>query len=162
MLSAVKETHSQQQHQAGELAAASNAHQQATHKLRTNKAFTSILTTASTKFDGENLLRYKPWRDALVREMEGLQLTDAQWLDLLRARTSGGALDALEPSGIIQQEYSAAEALTIAWTTLEEKYGTPQRPSQQLIENLLPSQSLPQTTPMLSTLSPRDAKQWHS
>ena len=72
-----------------------------------------------------------------MREVQGLQLDDAQWMDLLQARTSHGALDALQSSLITQQEYSATEALTNAWSVLEEKYRTPQRPAQQLLHHLL-------------------------
>ena len=111
--------------------------QELDYKMKVNKAFKSVLTAPAVKFDGHNKLAYTPWKDALMREVEGLELTDAQWLDLLYARTSNGALDALQPAMIIQQECSAREALLSALPVLKETYYTPQRPSQHLVQRLL-------------------------
>ena len=74
---------------------------QADRQMKINKAFKQQLASRATVFDGSDCTKYKPWKDAIFREVEGMQLSHAQWLDLLRARTSGGALRALHPSSII-------------------------------------------------------------
>ena len=107
------------------------------HQFKLNKAFKHILGAPATQFEGSNKIEYKPWKEALHREVDGLDLSAHQWLDLLRVRTTGDAQAALKPSMIIQQELSAEDALDSAWKTLDQRYWTAQRPSQQLIANLL-------------------------
>lgn len=72
-----------------------------------------------------------------MREVKGLQLNEAQWLDLLCARTSEGAYRVIQPSRILQQECSAKDARAIVWAVLDEKYSTSQRPGQQLFRAIL-------------------------
>ena len=105
--------------------------------LKRNKAFHQLLSAPAQKFDGSNRLKYKAWKDALNRDAKDLHLNAAHWLELLHARTSKEANDALQPALIIQQETSAENAVRTAWSVLNEKYSTPQRPSQQLITDLL-------------------------
>ena len=62
----------------------------ADHQMKINKAFKQLLASRATIFDGKDCTKYKPWKEAISREVEGMQLSHGQWLDLLRARTSGG------------------------------------------------------------------------
>ena len=82
-------------------------------------------------------MEYKPWKVALEREIQGLQLDAYQKFDLLRARTAGEANDTIQPLLLVQQESSPERALTMAWSALDKRYFTAQRPSQQLIQQLL-------------------------
>ena len=65
-----------------------------------------------------------------------MQKTSA-WTQLLQARTSTDTNEALQPALIIQQETSAKDAVRTVWSILNEKYSTPQRPSQQLLTDLI-------------------------
>ena len=109
----------------------------ANYRMKQNKAFRQILGAAATKYTGENKMEYKPWKEALERETQGLQLDAYQKLDLLKARTAGEAHDAIQPSLLVQQESSPDRALTMAWSALDKRFFTVQRPSQQLIQQLL-------------------------
>ena len=105
--------------------------------MKRNKAFKVLLIAPATKFDGPSRLKFKPWREALNREVKILDLEADQLVDLLQARTSGQAHTALQPSLIIQLESTAEDALGNALSILEERYKTPQRPSQKIIHDIL-------------------------
>lgn len=75
-------------------------------RIKVNKDFKQTLAAPATNFDGKSSLKYMPWKEALQREVEGLDLDAYQWLDLLRVRTSGKARTALQPTIIIQQDSS--------------------------------------------------------
>ena len=62
-------------------------------KLKRNKAFKQILNSQAEQFDGKNVMGYKPWKDALNREIDGLDLDANQKMDLLLMRTTGIAKD---------------------------------------------------------------------
>ena len=75
--------------------------------MKVNKAFKGILMAQVPKFAGVRRLDYKPWKEALRRELKGLSLDANQTLDLLQIRTSGKALACLQPALILRQEASA-------------------------------------------------------
>ena len=45
------------------------------------------------KFDGKDAAPYHSWKAALELEVTGLDLTSAEWLELVTLRTTGDALD---------------------------------------------------------------------
>ena len=108
-----------------------------TDPLKRNKAFKQILTSKATQFDGTNCLDYKPWKDALLREVAGLDPNAAQWLDLLEVRTTGTANRLIKDLRVIHLEASPEQALKSSWETLDQRFHTKQRPSQYLLQNLL-------------------------
>ena len=66
-------------------------------RLHQEKAFSKLLHSAATKFNGVEPLEYAPWKRAFILEIENLQLTATQELKLLEARTD------LEPNEIIKE-----------------------------------------------------------
>ena len=42
--------------------------------MKMNKDLKQLLSAPAVKFDGRSNMRYKPWAEALVREVQGLQL----------------------------------------------------------------------------------------
>ena len=70
-------------------------------QMKQNKAFKQLLGAPATKLDGSNRLKLKPWREALNREVKGLDLEADHWLDLLQTRTSGQDHTALQHTLII-------------------------------------------------------------
>ena len=105
--------------------------------LKANKAFKLILAAKAEPFDGSDCTQYQDWKDSLEREVHGLHLTPAQWMDLLHVRTTKDANAAIQPARILQRETSPREALGIAWRFLDQQFSTSQKPSQQLLDELL-------------------------
>ena len=79
---------------------------------------------------------YKPWIEALEREVRGLNLDDFQWLELLEARTEGEALQLIKENRIMTIEDSPEHSLRIVWNTLHQRFHTEDRPSHQLLKEL--------------------------
>ena len=66
-----------------------------------NKNFKQILASPGQTFNGEKPMEYKPWKDALQREVEGLAPTAAQWFDILQIRTSGEAYEMVQTTRVM-------------------------------------------------------------
>ena len=81
--------------------------------------------------------QYRDWKESFEREVYGLHLNPSQWMDLLHARTTKDANAAIQPARLLQRETSPGEALGIAWRFLDQQFSTSQRPSQQLLDELL-------------------------
>ena len=105
--------------------------------LKANKAFKLILAAKANLFDGSDRGQYQEWKEALEREVYGLSLTPAQWMDLIHARTTKEANAAIQPARLLQRETSPEEALDIAWQFLDKRFSTSQMPSQQLLDDSL-------------------------
>ena len=67
-------------------------------KLKRNKVFKQILNSHAKQFDGKKVMAYKPWKDALNREIDGHDLDANQKMDLLLMRTTGIAKDFVQHS----------------------------------------------------------------
>ena len=106
--------------------------------MKRDKAFKQLLAASSTanKFNGRDSLDYDPWKKDLQVEVEHLELSDRQWLQLLEARTTGEPQSIIKRLKIIQLESSPKLALETAWEDLDERYETTRRPAQELLENL--------------------------
>ena len=81
--------------------------------FKRNKAFKQILDARATVFDGSSRLQYLDWKEALQREVLGLNLTAYQWMDLLQVRTTNAAFDVIQPARILQRETSPEQALEL-------------------------------------------------
>ena len=81
-------------------------------------------------------MEYKPWKEALLREVSGLDLDASQWLELLNKRTSGDANQLMKDLRVLELESSPEHALQSAWHTLDQRFHTKHRPSQRLLQNL--------------------------
>ena len=127
--------------------------------LKANKAFKLILAAKAEQFDGSDRGQYRDWKESLEREVYGLNLTPAQWMDLLHARTTKDANAAIQPARLLQRETSPGEALGIAWRFLDQQFSTSQKPSQQLLDELLRGQTITGSNPTSLTDFPTNAKQ---
>ena len=115
--------------------------------LKANKAFKLILAAKANLYDGLDSNQYRDWKDALEREVHGLTLTPAQWMDLLHVRTTKDANAAIQPARLLQRETSPEEALKIAWRFLDQQFTTTQKPSQQLLDGLVHGPVLASSNP---------------
>ena len=90
-------------------------------------------------------MEYLPWKRSLKIETEYLQLTAAQWLQLLDARTEGEPNAILKRLRIVQIESDPEHALDRAWESLDERYRTEHNPSQRLLKDLTQGEALAQS-----------------
>ena len=105
-------------------------------RWKQEKAFQHRLTAKGIKYDGSSRVNYRPWKETLEREVQGLQLETFQWLDLLEARTDGISLDAIKENRIMAIENSPEYALKVVWAKLHNQFHTEDRPSKQLLKEL--------------------------
>ena len=101
------------------------------------KALNRLLSNKSNIFDGSNPVEFLPWKDSINREVEDLDLSASQLLQLLHARTSGIARVIIEQVKVIQIEASPERALKAAWNNLSKRFLTQKRPVQQLVQDIL-------------------------
>ena len=66
-------------------------------------------------------MEYKPWKDALHCEVKHLNLTSAQWIELLNVRTAGEANDIIKRLRVLQFEISPEQALANACNDLDSR-----------------------------------------
>ena len=74
--------------------------------LKRYKAFKILLEDTSNTFDGRDSLKFLDWKEKLQREAEDLDLTAAQWIDLIRTRTTEEANEVIQPAFLLQRETS--------------------------------------------------------
>ena len=73
--------------------------------LKLSKEFRNILSqSGAVKFTGENPKEYKSWSKDLEDEVMHLNLTPAQWRQLLLRRTSHHAQDLIKSCGNYSEE----------------------------------------------------------
>ena len=80
---------------------------------------------------------YKPWKDAIEKEVEGLALTSAQWMDVLMVGTSDEAYEVVNRTRVLYLETSPDQAMQYALKSLDFRFKARQTPSQHLINSLL-------------------------
>ena len=102
-----------------------------------SKALNRLLSNTSNIFNGNNPVEFLPWKESINREVEDLDLSASQLLQLLHARTSGIARVIIEQVKVIQIEVSPEEALKFAWEILSKRFHTQKRPIQQLVQDIL-------------------------
>ena len=109
----------------------------ATDPIRISKAFGRIMASPAKKFDGKEAQEYKPWKDALHREVAGVELTPSQWMDLVEKRTSGDAYAVVQHTRVIYLETDPTFALQCVWDCLDDRFQAVKRPAQQLLADLM-------------------------
>ena len=82
---------------------------------RQNKMFKSIMSTPGKVFSGTDPQEYKPWKEALQRELAGLAISPAQWMDLLLVRTSQEARTVVQHTRVLYLETGPEVALECVW-----------------------------------------------
>ena len=100
------------------------------------KAFQQKLNAKAIKYNGLRKVGYRPWKEALEREVRELHLDAFQMLQLLEARTEGDALKVIENNRIMTIESSPEYAIKEAWAALDERFYTEDRPSEQLLKEI--------------------------
>ena len=105
-------------------------------KLKQHKAFKQLLGQQATTFDGTNAAQFKAWKNDIQVEVEHLDLSHTQWIQLLEARTTGEPNSIVKRSKIIQIESGPKCALKTVWENLNLRYETTRRPAQELFEKL--------------------------
>ena len=83
-----------------------------------------------------DILEYAPWKRALAREIENLQLTPTQKIKLLEARTDAEPRQIVKDLRCIETEIGPKKALQMTWDALDRTYHTPHSPSQLLVKKL--------------------------
>ena len=82
-------------------------------------------------------MEYKPWREAIEREVDGLDLDSNQWMDLLLKRTSEIAREFIQHSRDAHLQENPKQALQNTWTAHDSRSVTRQKPAQKLLHSLL-------------------------
>ena len=89
------------------------------------------------KYDGKDLTKYKLWKEYLLLEVQDLDPTPAHMLNLILKRTTGIANQIAEQARCLELEDGPTEALSEAWNQLDTRFGSPYKPSQQIIHDIL-------------------------
>ena len=95
---------------------------------------------------------YKPWKDALNIEIDGLNLDANQRMDMLLMRATGIAKDFVQHSRDAYLQDDPEQALQILWTALDKRFVTRQKPARNLLQSLLQGP----TCLLYTSPSPRD------
>ena len=77
----------------------------------------NLVKAQALKFNGKDSQEYAPWKRALKKEMESLQLTANQELSLLEARTEDEARLVITELRPLRNELGPDVALQLIWET---------------------------------------------
>ena len=95
----------------------------------------NLIRASEAKFDGRDSQDYAPWKRALQKEMEILNLTSNQELSLLEARTEDEANMVIRELRPLRNELGPDIALQEVWETLDQTYYNPTSQVQSLLKN---------------------------
>ena len=107
-----------------------------TTRLHQEKMLQKLLKAPEAKFDGKDSQDYGPWKRALQREIESLNLTANQELSLLEARTEDEANMVIKELRPLRSELGPDTALRWIWETLDQTYYNPISQVQSLLRKL--------------------------
>merc|ERR1712240_89824 len=107
-----------------------------TTRLHQEKMLQNLIRASEVKFDGRDPQDYAPWKRALLREIESLNLTPNQELCLLEARTEDEANMVIKELRPLRNELGPDTALRQVWETLDETYYCPISQVQSLLRKL--------------------------
>ena len=96
----------------------------------------NLIRASEVKFDGRDPQDYAPWKRALLREIENLNLTSNQELCLLDARTEDEANMVVKELRPLRNELGPDIALRKVWETLDQTYYCPTSQVQSLLKKL--------------------------
>ena len=95
-----------------------------------------LIRAPEVKFDGKDSQDYGPWKRALQKEIESLNLTSNQELSLLEARTEDEANMVIKELRPLRSELGPDIALRWIWETLDQTYYNPISQVQSLLKKL--------------------------
>merc|ERR1712240_80217 len=107
-----------------------------TTRLNQEKMLQNLIRASEVKFDGRDSQDYAPWKRALLKEIESLNLTANQELSLLEARTEDEANMVVKELHPLRNELGPDIALREVWETLDQTYHCPTSPTQTLLKKL--------------------------
>ena len=107
-----------------------------TTRLHQEKMLQNLIRAPEVKFDGKDSQDYAPWKRALQKEMESLNLTSNQELSLLEARTEDEANMVIKELRPLRNELGPDRALRRIWETLDQTYYNPISQVQSLLKKL--------------------------
>jgi hypothetical protein len=111
---------------------------------RQKKEFRQILGKRNvTKFSGDSPQEYARWKKRLQEEVEDLNLSPQQWLELLEARTTSIALDTVKTGDTLREELGAKATLRQVWKFLDTWFVTQQEHYQDLLQSLQEGPTIP-------------------
>ena len=96
----------------------------------------NLVKAQAIKFNGKDSQEYAPWKRALKKEMESLQLTANQELSLLEARTEDEARLVITELRPLRNELGSEIALQRIWEALDQTYYNPISQVQSLLKKL--------------------------
>ena len=88
----------------------------------------NLIRAPEAKFDGKDSQDYGPWKRALQKEIESLNLTPNQELSLLEARTEDEANMVIKELRPLRNELGPDTALRQILDTLDQTYYNPHQP----------------------------------
>jgi hypothetical protein len=112
---------------------------------RKQKAFKQILSSQAARFNGSDPTEYTTWKDSLHEDVQALDITATQWLQLLEARTGGFVRDIVARHSVIKKELGPTEALEAVWKSLNKRFRSQQKPAKQLLQDLMYGPSISKT-----------------
>ena len=106
--------------------------------MKRSKAFRQVLDIKNPEyFDGSNMMKYLPWKIALQKEVSHLEIDPTQWLELIKIRTRKDAREVVDRACAPLLETSPERTLDRVWRFLDRRFKTPQKPSQDILSNLM-------------------------
>merc|ERR1712240_707977 len=107
-----------------------------TTRLHQEKMLQNLIRASEVKFDGKDPQDYPPWKRALLKETESLNLTSNQELCLLEARTEDEANMVIKELRPLRNELGPDIALQEVWQTLDQTYYSPTSQVRSLLKKL--------------------------
>ena len=96
----------------------------------------NLIRASEVKFDGRDSQDYAPWKRALQKEIENLNLSSNQELSLLDARTEDEANMVIRELRPLRNELGPDIAQQDVWETLDQTYYNPTSQVQSLLKKL--------------------------
>ena len=93
------------------------------------------MDTNAPKFSGEDPSIYRRWKSSLKSEVEGLNRSVQDQLQLLALRTKGSAAEIVKRSDHMAAE-NPEEALEFAWRLLDKRFGSHPKAAKDLLKEL--------------------------
>ena len=106
-----------------------------TTRLHQEKMLQNLIKASEVKFDGRDSHDYAPWKRALQKEIESLDLSSNQELSFLEARTEDEANMVIRELRPLRNELGPDIALREVWETLDQTYYNPTSQVQSLLKN---------------------------
>ena len=94
------------------------------------------MRTPGQVFSGRDHHEYKPHKDALQIELEGLAISPVQWMEMLLIRTLHEPRTLVQHTSILYFEAGPGVALECVWECLTKRFLVSTRHSYQILHHL--------------------------